>query len=194
MEIRRLTDTQVVDGDSIHCRADGPENTDRLCGISTPELEQPGGSDGADALESIINGSEPLMMEVIDVDRYGRDVGLLYPRRGHRRDSVNTRMVREGCAYAFTHFGGVQLDLRAALHDARLARRGFGKSNRAGGQRPWNDRRRIREGPVPESLLLSLLIGSKLGRIVLAILLTAPLEWRSCCRKTRLLVKAVFRP
>ena len=173
MEIRRLTDAQVVDGDSIHCRADGPENTDRLCGINAPELEQPGGSDGADALESIIKGSEPLMMEVTDVDRYGREVGLLCPRRGNRRDSVNTRMVREGCAYAFTRFGGAELGFRAVQLDARLARRGFWKSSRAGGQHPWNDWRRVRKGPAPESLLLSLLTGTKVGRIVLAVLLTA---------------------
>ena len=174
VEVRCLTDIRVVDGDTIRCRAGGHETTVRLYGIDAPELEQLGGPDAADALESIIRGSEPLLMEVIDVDLYGRDVGLLYVRRSHRRDSVNIRMVREGNAYAFTRFGGRELGFfRAAQHDARTARRGVWKGSRAGGERPWDYRRRIREGPVPKSLLLSLLIGTNVGRIVLAVLLIA---------------------
>ena len=101
------------------------------------------------------------------------DVGLLYLRRSLGRDSVNIRKVREGCAYGLTRFGCAELGSRAAQHDARLARRGVWKASRAGGERPWDYRRRVREGPVPESLLLSLLIETKVVRIVMAVLLTA---------------------
>ncbi len=172
VEVRCLTDIRVVDGDTIRCRAGGHETTVRLYGIDAPELEQLGGPDAADALESIIRGSEPLLMEVIDVDLYERDVGLLYARRSHRRDSVNIRMVREGYAYAFTRFGGREMGFRAAQHDARAARRGVWTGSRAGGERPWNYRRRVRERPVSGSLLLSLLMGTNVGRIVLAVMIT----------------------
>ena len=132
VEVRYLTGIQVDAGDSIRCGADGRESAVRLYGIDAPELEQLGGPDAADALESIISGSEPLLMEVIDVDLYGRDVGLLYPRKSLGRDSVNIRKVCEGCAYALTRFGGAKLGFGTAQHDTRLARRGVWKASRAG--------------------------------------------------------------
>ena len=82
-------------------------------------------------------------------------------------------MVREGYAYAFTRFGGTELGFRAAQHDACLAGRGVWKGNRAGGERSWDYRRRVRERPVSGSLLLSLLLGTNVGRIVLAVLIAA---------------------
>ena len=85
MEVIYLRDIQVVDGDTIRCRAGGRETTVRLCGMDAPELQQLGGPDAAAALESIIRGSESLLIEVIDVDLYGRDVGLFYARRSHSR-------------------------------------------------------------------------------------------------------------
>lgn len=65
------------------------------------------------------------------------------------------------------------MGLTAAQSDARAARRGVWRAGSTGGERPWDYRRRVREGPVPDSLLFSLLIGTKLGRVVLKILLAA---------------------
>ena len=171
--IGRVTDIRVIDGDSIECRIDGRTTNVRLHGIDAPENEQLGGPDAADGLNRMLLGYVPPMVEVMAVDRYGRDVGLLYSRRGNSQDSVNARMVREGLAYAYTRFGGAELGLTAAQSDARAVRRGVWRASRAGGERPWDYRRRVREGPVPDSLLFSLLIGTRLGRVVLMILLAA---------------------
>ena len=171
--IGRVTDTRVIDGDSIECRTDGRTTNVRLYSIDAPENEQLGGPDAVDGLNRMLLGYEPLMVEVMAVDRYGRDVGLLYSRRGNRQDSVNAGMVREGLAYAYTRFGGADLGLTTAQSDAWTARRGVWRASRAGGERPWDYRCRVREGPVPNSLLFSLLIGTKLGRVVLMILLAA---------------------
>ena len=172
-QVRRLTDIHVVDGDSFECRSDREETRVRLYGIDAPELGQLGGQDAAERLAAIIQASEPLLMEVMDIDQYGRVVGLLYSRRSSGTDSVNLRMVREGYAYAFTRFGGGNLGFKAAQHDARRARRGIWRGGPAGGERPWDYRRRMREEPIPESALLSLLIRTKLGRIILFIGLAA---------------------
>lgn len=171
--IGRVTDIHVIDGDTIRCRIDGKETSVRLYGIDAPEVEQLGGPDAADGLHRILRGYEQLVVEIMDVDIYGREVGLLYSRRGNRRNSVNLIMAREGLAYAYTRFGGAEFGLTAAQSDARSARRGVWAASRAGGERPWDYRRRVREGPVPESLLFSLLLGTKLGRGVLAVLLLA---------------------
>lgn len=192
MEVRCLTDIRVVDGDTIRCRAGGRETTVRLYGIDAPELEQLGGPDAADALESIIRGSEPLLMEVIDVDLYGRDVGLLYARRSHRRDSVNIRMVREGYAYTFTRFGGAELGFSAARHDARAARRGVWKDSRA--EAPA----RGTTGAGSERGLCRLRCccpahGDERGQNRAGGPDYRPVDWRSSCRKMRLLAKAVSR-
>ena len=124
--IGRVTDIRVVDGDSIECRIDGRTSKVRMYGIDAPETDQLGGPDAADGLNRMLLGYEPLLLEVMAVDRYGRDVGLLYSRRGNRQGSVNARMVREGLAYAYTRFGGADPGLTAAQSDARAARRGSG--------------------------------------------------------------------
>ena len=42
---------------------------------------------------------QPLALDVFAHDRYGRAIGLLYPRGGDQRESLNVAMVREGWAY-----------------------------------------------------------------------------------------------
>ena len=143
--IGRVTDVYVVDGDSINCRIDGREQRVRLYAIDAPEAEQEGGPEAAATLERMVYANGPLLIEAYATDQYGRIVGLLYPQRNGRGDSINVRMVREGHAYAYTRFGGRELGVNEAQKRAQGARVGVWKSNRSGGERPWHFRRRSRE-------------------------------------------------
>ena len=142
----RTTAVRVVDGDSVECDFKGQRTRVRLYGIDAPELAQPYGAEAAEGLDAIIRDSEPLMMTVMGEDQYRRTVGLLYSARTGARDSVNVRMVRFGHAYAYTRFGGAELGMARAQRDARASRRGLWRGGREGGERPWEFRKRSREG------------------------------------------------
>ena len=117
----------------------------RLYAIDAPEAEQEGGPEAADTLERMVHASGPLLVESYATDQYGRFIGLLYPRRSGPSDSINVKMVREGYAYAYTRFGGRELGVNAAQRAAQDARVGVWRGKRAGGERPWDFRRRSRE-------------------------------------------------
>ncbi|MDE2688520.1 MAG: thermonuclease family protein [Chloroflexota bacterium] len=143
--IGRVTDTYVVDGDSINCRINGRKQRVRLYAIDAPEAEQEGGAESTDTLGRMVYANAPLLIEIYAIDRYGRIVGLLYPERSGRDDSLNVRMVREGQAYAYTRFGGRELGVNEAQRRAQNARLGVWRRSRAGGERPWDFRRRSRK-------------------------------------------------
>ena len=142
MSTGRFTNIRVKDGDSVEGDFKGEWVRVRLYAIDAPELGQPGGAECADHLSRMIGASGAITLEVVDVDKYGRKVGLLYPAASHRRNSLNARMVREGFAYAFTNFGGADLGVRVAEMDARESRRGVCWTDSVrGGKRPWVYRR-----------------------------------------------------
>ena len=142
MSTGRFTNIRVIDGDSVEGNYKGERVRVRLYAIDAPELGQPGGAECAEHLSRMIGASGAITLEVVDVDRYGRKVGLLYPAASHRRNSLNARMVREGFAYAFTNFGGAELGVRVAEMDARESRRGVCWTDSVrGGVRPWKYRR-----------------------------------------------------
>ena len=142
MSTGRFTNIRVKDGDSVEGDFKGEWVRVRLYAIDAPELGQPGGAECADHLSRMIGASGAITLEVVDVDKYGRKVGLLYPAAAHRRNSLNARMVREGFAYAFTNFGGADLGVRVAEMDARESRRGVCWTDSVrGGKRPWVYRR-----------------------------------------------------
>ena len=141
----RIDNIRIVDGDSIEGIYRGTRERVRLYGIDAPEIDQAGGSDSAEYLSKLVQESEPLMMEVIDVDQYNRLVGILFANRSHRRNSLNVRMVRDGQAYAYTRFGGSELGVRVAERDAREGRRGIWQQDPEGGERPWDFRKYQRD-------------------------------------------------
>ena len=142
MSTGRFTNIRVIDGDSVEGNYKGEWVRVRLYAIDAPELDQPGGPECAEHLSRMIGASGAITLEVMDVDRYGRKVGLLYPSASHKRNSLNLRMVREGFAYAYTNFGGADLGVRVAEMDARESRRGVCWTDSVrGGTRPWVYRR-----------------------------------------------------
>ena len=153
---RRVKIRRVVDGDSVEAQYGGLLGMMRrrpfpvrLYAIDAPELAQPNGAAARAHLQSLVRGGGSLRIEVMDTDRYGRRVALLYRGRGRRgrRNSVNAQMVQAGMAYWYGRYGGQELGLDRAEAEARRQRRGVWR--RGGkGQRPWDYRsdRRNREG------------------------------------------------
>ena len=154
----QITNIGMVDGDSIECDFQRIRVRVRLYGIDAPELRQPGGAESAENLNSMVWGSGALMMEVMGHDRCGRLIGLLYPARSNRNNSLNLRMARDGHAYAYTRFGGAELGINSAEQDAQSARRGIWRSARAGGERPWEYRNRSRKPDASMSTAMVIIV------------------------------------
>ena len=81
-------------------------------------------------------------MDVRATDRYGRTVGLLYPRQ-RGREPINVAMVRSGMAYWYRRYGGRDLGFPEAEAEAQSKRRGVWKDGRRA-RRPWDHRADIR--------------------------------------------------
>ena len=116
----------------------------RLYGIDAPESDQPFGRESTEALRGLLR-AQPLALDVFAHDQYGRAIGLLYPRGGDQRQSLNVAMVRDGWAYCYHRNGRYSQGLNAAQRQAQAARRGVW-SQRDEPERPWVYRGRVREG------------------------------------------------
>ena len=110
----------------------------RLYAIDAPELSQPYGAEARDAMRKMARGS--LRLDVVDTDRYGRVVGVVYRR--NRKKSLNHAIVTAGLAYSYPRYG--KLDgIDDAEARARKRRLGIWKSSRSQ-TRPWDHRRGVR--------------------------------------------------
>lgn len=110
----------------------------RLYAIDAPELSQPFGVEARERMRKIARGS--LRLDVVNTDRYGRVVGVVYRR--NRKKSLNHMIVAAGLAYSYQRYG--KLDgISEAEARARKRRLGIWKSG--GSQtRPWDHRRTLR--------------------------------------------------
>ena len=144
---RRVKIRRVVDGDSLEVKYGGLFSfmrrpfPVRLYGIDAPELSQPYGPEARDELASLVRRGG-IRMEERAIDRYGRTVGLLYPRR-RGREPINVAMVRSGMAYWYRRYGGRDLGFPEAEAEAQSKRRGVWKDGDRG-RRPWDYRADIR--------------------------------------------------
>lgn len=110
----------------------------RLYAIDAPELSQPYGAEARDAMRKLARGG--MRLDVVDTDRYGRVVGVVYRR--NRKRSLNHAMVASGLAYSYQRYG--KLDgIDEAEARARKRRLGIWKSGGAQ-TRPWDHRRGVR--------------------------------------------------
>ena len=92
---------RIVDGDSIVL---GAERV-RLAGLNCPELRQPGGLTAKIALDRLI-GSQPVRLERIGTDRYGRTVARAFVGR----IDLACEMIRGGYCRPYYRFGGAAYD------------------------------------------------------------------------------------
>ncbi len=137
--------TYVSDGDTLWVRTiDGKELKIRLYGIDAPEIRhrekpgQPFGRQAAMGLRSKVRGRH-VSIEVRDVDRYGRLVGVV---RFNGRD-INLEMVKEGWAWAYRTYleRPYASEYIEAEKKARAGKRGLWKQ--VNPQPPWEFRRLI---------------------------------------------------
>ena len=158
---RRVSIRRVVDGDSVEVRYAGLFSflrrpfPVRLYAIDAPELAQPFGAESRAQLASLLGGGR-IRLAVVNRDRYGRQVGLLYRRRRGRQELVNLTMVQSGMAYWYQRYGGRELGFPEAQAHAKRRRLGVWQGgNRR--QRPWDyraDQRRGRRRGFPLRRLL----------------------------------------
>ena len=166
--------SRVIDGDSLTVWAGDLQEEVRLYGIDAPEMEQPGADEARNALWRML-GRQTFWLEPQHTDPYGRTVGIIYHQERHHRDSVNLRMVREGQAYAYTRFGGMELGIHQAEADARQGRRGSWRDSSRGGGRPWEYRRRnAREKHKGGGCLSWILTALVIATVVLAAIFMIP--------------------
>ena len=144
---RKIRIRRVVDGDSLEVKYGGffsfmrrPFPV-RLYGIDAPELAQPYGRESRDQLASLVRRGG-IRMETRATDRYGRTVGLLYPRQ-RGREPINVAMVRSGMAYWYRRYGGRDLGFPEAEAEAQSKRRGVWRDGRQA-RRPWDHRADVR--------------------------------------------------
>jgi endonuclease YncB( thermonuclease family) len=110
----------IADGDTLtvldHAKV---QHKIRLAGIDAPEKGQPFGTKAREALAGKVFG-QVVRVEVIDVDRYKREVGRIY--LGER--FINMEMVRDGFAWRYVNYEKPG-EFTAAEADAREHRRGL---------------------------------------------------------------------
>jgi len=140
--------TYVSDGDTLWVRtAERKELKIRLYGIDAPEIRhrevpgQPFGREAARALRSKVRGKH-VSVEVRDIDRYGRIVGIV--RFGGR--DINLEMISEGWAWAYRAY--LERPYASEYIEAeKKARAGkYGLWKQANPRPPWEFRRSV-QGP-----------------------------------------------
>lgn len=128
----------VSDGDTIKIRAqDGKEMRVRFHGIDAPESKQAFGQKSKQTLSDLIYRKQ-VVVQVVDVDRYGRSVGKVY-LQDKARTYVNLRMVQTGMAWWYDRYAPNDRDLRDAMMVARREKKGLWADPKA--IAPWEYRK-----------------------------------------------------
>ena len=130
---------RVIDGDSVKVRVGRDEYSVRMYGIDAPEKDQRAGRDSHEYLRRLVGSQRKWRLRVVDVDRYQRLVGVLYPEGGSVRDSANHAMVESGLAYWYREYGGEELGFDDSERYARRERAGVW--GQQGSVKPWDHRR-----------------------------------------------------
>ncbi len=127
---------RIVDGDTVHVfEGEGVQTKIRLHGIDTPERAQPYYRTARDALDEMIAGKQ-VGVQVIDTDRYGRTVGVIYLDGRN----INLAMVQGGHAWWYRKYAKYDRALQEAEKEARAASRGLWADPDS--VPPWEWRRR----------------------------------------------------
>lgn len=141
---------KTIDGDSLILKRSGfkglfsKDFEVRMYGIDAPEFRQEMGPESRDALVGHMKGGQ-LMVEITDLDRYGRNIALIYHQKRGRKDSVNLAMVKSGYAHWYAQYGGKELGFDKAQKHARANSLGLWKQKNV--QKPWDYRKQQRSKP-----------------------------------------------
>jgi endonuclease YncB( thermonuclease family) len=133
----------VQDGDTITILTDDYERVRvRFYGIDSPEKAQAYGPEAGAFLKSLI-GSQKVRVEVVDVDRYSRAVGLV----SLGGNSLNLAMVQAGLAWVYGQYCKIAdfcRQLSAVEEQAKRAKLGLWADPDP--VAPWDYRRSLRGG------------------------------------------------
>ena len=127
----QVTLLRIIDGDTVEVQrqggflSTGAKEHIRLYGIDAPESAQKGGDDAAKYLGKIIGGRTRIWLEIMATDQYGRTVGVISKKRGHRIKSYNYDMVRGGHAHCYMVNPADRAAYTEAETDAKAKRRGL---------------------------------------------------------------------
>ena len=124
----------VVDGDTVHVVTGSGKIKVRLYGIDCPEFGQPYGRAATNYVINQVAGRQ-VLVEVITVDRYGRQVAWIHTNGG----SLNADILRAGLGWHYVKYSNSQ-----ALANAEAFARGrqIGLWRDADPMPPWEWRKR----------------------------------------------------
>src|SRR6056297_2918394 len=129
----------VADGDTIDVMRGATEVTVRLHGIDTPEKNQPYGTKAKSFTASMVFRRQ-VIVEVNDIDRYGRLVGVV-ERRSDGAE-LNKSLVAAGYAWWYRRYAPGDSELENLEQAARRAKKGLWSGEDP--IPPWSWRRGIR--------------------------------------------------
>ncbi|WP_066504626.1 thermonuclease family protein [Rufibacter sp. DG15C] len=110
----------IKDGDTIELLKDGQPLRVRLYGIDAPEKNQDFGTRARQFISELCFGKD-VRLEVKDIDRYGRTVGIIYLPDGR---NLNYEMVKNGFAWHYKAYSK-DPELGRLEEEARLDKRGL---------------------------------------------------------------------
>ena len=131
---------KVLDGDSMLIKRDGRIHEIRLYGIDAPEYRQSHSSKAKQFVKRLVL-RQPVAVEKMDVDRYGRIVALVFVQD----KLVNRELVRAGLAWYYPRYCRRQPlcgELADMEEEARKQRRGLWRDPDP--VSPWEWKRRER--------------------------------------------------
>ena len=100
-EVVSATVTKVSDGDTFQVDTGAGLLKVRVYGIDCPEIEQPQGKEAKALIEKLLPLGASIRLEVVDVDRYGRAVALVYLPDG---STLEDALIRAGLAWVYGRY------------------------------------------------------------------------------------------
>ncbi len=150
------TVVSVHDGDTVNVKVGGWEQNTReqypevakirLAGVDAPELKQPFGQEAGKLLAWTVSG-RPIWVKWAEKDRYGRYVGLIFPKISEKVEfsstlgSINALMLESGMVWHYKAYDRSEFfeDTEKIARDA-----GIGLWSQENPQPPWEYRSNLR--------------------------------------------------
>ncbi len=139
--------TRVIDGDTIVVKIDKYYEKVRLIGIDTPETKDPRktvqcfGKEASLYTTSLSKGKTAILKndtQDANRDKYGRLLRYVYltDKNGATTDFLNAKLIKDGYAYAYTHFPFMYKDqFKSYEKTARKNKKGLWSDTTCAGKR-----------------------------------------------------------
>jgi micrococcal nuclease len=139
LAVERVTSPviSIADGDTITILSPAKKQIKiRFAGIDCPERGQPWGRNATEALKALL-AEEPVSVDIIDTDRYGRSIGRVYAKG----IELNRELVKTGSCWVYPRYAKDKklFDLQ---NEAQAAKRGLWQLLENERVPPWEWRRK----------------------------------------------------